>query len=112
MDEVIEAFAQRFEIAVAAHGASSARRIVFNLPRELRAPTAGMTDLDLLETDRLVLSGWRRDQIDDLVRLHGDPIVARYLTGHGEPWTMERDGRAPSTTGSTCSRRRGWASCA
>jgi len=48
-----------------------------------------MTELDLIETDRLVLSGWRRDQIDDLVRLHGDPRVARYLTAHGQPWTME-----------------------
>lgn len=49
-----------------------------------------MTDnLTLLETDRLVLSGWRRDQIDDLYRLHGDPVVARYLTEHGEPWSKE-----------------------
>lgn len=48
-----------------------------------------MTDLTLLETDRLVLSGWRMDQIDDLYRLHGDPVVARYLTEHGRPWTPE-----------------------
>ena len=48
-----------------------------------------MTDLTLLETDRLVLSGWRADQIDDLYRLHGDPTVARYLTEHGRPWTKE-----------------------
>lgn len=48
-----------------------------------------MTDLTLLETDRLVLSGWRADQIDDLYRLHGDPVVARYLTEHGKPWTKE-----------------------
>lgn len=47
-----------------------------------------MTDLTLLETERLVLSGWRTDQIDDLVRLHGDPAVARYLTSHGRPWTL------------------------
>jgi [ribosomal protein S5]-alanine N-acetyltransferase len=47
-----------------------------------------MSDLDLFETDRLVLSGWRRDQIDDLVRLHGDPVVARYLSAHGQPWSM------------------------
>ncbi len=47
-----------------------------------------MSELDLLETDRLVLSGWRRDQIGDLVRLHGDPVVARYLKGHGQPWSM------------------------
>jgi RimJ/RimL family protein N-acetyltransferase len=49
-----------------------------------------MSDLDLFETDRLVLSGWRRDQIGDLVRLHGDPVVAKYLSAEGEPWTMER----------------------
>ena len=49
-----------------------------------------MTDLTLLETDRLVLSGWRADQIDDLYRLHGDPVVARYLTTHGKPWTKEQ----------------------
>ena len=39
-----------------------------------------MNDLDLIETNRLVLSGWRADQIEDLVRLHGDPVVARLLT--------------------------------
>jgi RimJ/RimL family protein N-acetyltransferase len=47
-----------------------------------------MNDLDLFETDRLVLSGWRRDQIADLVRLHGDPVVAKYLSSHGQPWSM------------------------
>ena len=30
--------------------------------------------LDLFETERLVLSGWRREQLPDLVRLHGDPL--------------------------------------
>ena len=48
-----------------------------------------MSNLDLIETDRLILSGWRADQIDDLYRLHGDPVVARYLTPHGQPWTRE-----------------------
>lgn len=48
-----------------------------------------MSDLDLIETERLVLSGWRRDQVEDLYHLHGDPVVARYLTAHGEPWTKE-----------------------
>ena len=47
-----------------------------------------MSDLDLFETERLVLSGWRRDQLPDLVRLHGDPVVARYLRAHGQPWSM------------------------
>jgi ribosomal-protein-alanine N-acetyltransferase len=49
-----------------------------------------MSDLDLIETERLVLSGWRRDQLDDLVRLHGDPETARYLSGTGAPWTREQ----------------------
>jgi ribosomal-protein-alanine N-acetyltransferase len=48
-----------------------------------------MNSLDLIETERLVLSGWTMDQLSDLVRLHGDPVVARYLRGHGRPWTME-----------------------
>ena len=34
-DEVIEAFAERFDITVSAHGAGR-ETIVFNLPRELR----------------------------------------------------------------------------
>jgi RimJ/RimL family protein N-acetyltransferase len=46
-----------------------------------------MTDLDLFETERLVLSGWRRDQLPDLLRLHGDPVVAKYLTGDGHAWS-------------------------
>ena len=48
-----------------------------------------MSELDLLETERLVLSGWRADQAEDLYRLHGDPVVARYLSEHGKPWTKE-----------------------
>ena len=47
-----------------------------------------MSDLDLFETERLVLSGWRRGQLPDLVRLHGDPVVAKYLRAHGQPWSM------------------------
>jgi ribosomal-protein-alanine N-acetyltransferase len=46
-----------------------------------------MSSLDLIETDRLVLSGWRPDQAEDLYRLHGDPTVALYLSAHGQPWT-------------------------
>jgi RimJ/RimL family protein N-acetyltransferase len=49
-----------------------------------------MSDLDLIETERLVLSGWRRDQLDDLVRLHGNPETARYLSGSGKPWTRQQ----------------------
>jgi ribosomal-protein-alanine N-acetyltransferase len=47
-----------------------------------------VTDLVLLETDRLILSGWHLDQVADLYRLHGDPTVARYIA-HGRPWTRE-----------------------
>ena len=53
-----------------------------------------MSDLDLIETDRLVLSGWRRDQLDDLVRLHGDPEISRYFTASGEPWPREACARS------------------
>ncbi len=42
--------------------------------------------LDLLETDRLVLSGWTPDQVDDLLRLHGNPDVSRYLDADGSSW--------------------------
>ena len=49
-----------------------------------------MSDLDLIETDRLVLSGWHRDQLDDLVRLHGDPEISLYLSGSGAPWPREK----------------------
>ncbi len=45
-----------------------------------------MIDLDLLETERLVLSGWRADQLEDIIRLQGDPRVARY-SSTGGPWT-------------------------
>ncbi|KRA55960.1 GNAT family N-acetyltransferase [Devosia sp. Root635] len=49
-----------------------------------------MSELDLLETERLVLSGWRMDQVDDLVRLHGTEAIARYLSVDGKPWTREQ----------------------
>ena len=53
-----------------------------------------MSALHLFETDRLVLSGWRMDQVDDLMALHGSPNVARYLTLSGLPWTREQAERA------------------
>ncbi|MDB5588124.1 MAG: family N-acetyltransferase [Devosia sp.] len=43
--------------------------------------------LDLIESERLVLSGWTMDQVDDLVRLHGNPNVSRYLSVDGMPWS-------------------------
>ena len=48
-----------------------------------------MSELDLFETDRLILSGWRMDQVDDLVALHGNPNVSRYLSVSGAPWTRQ-----------------------
>lgn len=56
-----------------------------------------MTDLDLIETERLVLSGWRRDQLDDLVRLHGDPEISRYFTASGAAWSREKCARSLET---------------
>lgn len=49
-----------------------------------------MSALTLIETDRLVLSGWTIDQVEDLVRLHGNPKIARYLTLSGDTWTLEQ----------------------
>ncbi|MCW5720872.1 MAG: GNAT family N-acetyltransferase [Devosia sp.] len=49
-----------------------------------------MSGLALLETDRLVLSGWRSDQVDDLLALHGNPNVSRYLSLSGAPWSREQ----------------------
>lgn len=49
-----------------------------------------MSALKLLETERLVLSGWRRDQLDDVVHLHSDPSTSLYLTESGLPWTREQ----------------------
>src|SRR5690606_25860356 len=53
-----------------------------------------MSDPDLFETERLVLSGWRADQVDDLVALHGNPNVSRYLRVTGTPWTREQAEKA------------------
>lgn len=49
-----------------------------------------MSELVLLETERLVMSGWRMDQLDDLVRLHGTEDVARYLSLSGQPWSRDK----------------------
>ncbi|MBD8065455.1 GNAT family N-acetyltransferase [Devosia sp. PTR5] len=49
-----------------------------------------MKDLDLIETDRLILSGWQHDQLPDLMALHGNPRISRYLTKSGAPWTEEQ----------------------
>lgn len=44
----------------------------------------------VLETDRLRLTNWLPDQVDDLVALHGDPEVARYLDADAKPWSREK----------------------
>jgi len=44
----------------------------------------------VLETERLRLTNWLPEHIDDLVRLHGDPEVSRYLTADGAPETRQR----------------------
>jgi RimJ/RimL family protein N-acetyltransferase len=53
-----------------------------------------MSDLALIETERLVLGGWRQDQLDDLVRLHGDPEISRYFTASGAAWSREKCARS------------------
>jgi RimJ/RimL family protein N-acetyltransferase len=45
-----------------------------------------------IETERLVLRAHRRDDLDDLVRFHGDPDVVRYV-----PWPV-RDRAATAET--------------
>ena len=52
-----------------------------------------MSSLDLIESERLVLSGWREEQLPDLMRLHGDPRVARFLRAGGLVWS-EAEARA------------------
>ena len=49
-----------------------------------------MTPEIVLETERLRLTSWPMDYIDDLVRLHGDPEVSRYLSVAGHPETRQR----------------------
>lgn len=41
----------------------------------------------VLETERLRLTNWVPEHIDDLYRLHGDPEVSRYLSVSGAPET-------------------------
>lgn len=41
----------------------------------------------LIETERLLLQSWEPDQLDDVIALHSDPVVAQYLTAAGTPWS-------------------------
>jgi ribosomal-protein-alanine N-acetyltransferase len=53
-----------------------------------------MSDLLLLETDRLRLTGWRQDEANDLFRMHGNADTAKYLSADGHAWTREECERA------------------
>lgn len=44
----------------------------------------------VLETERLRLTDWLPEHLDDLVALHGDPDVARYLDADGKPWSRDK----------------------
>ena len=46
-----------------------------------------------LETERLVLRAHRREDLDDLVRFHGDPEVVRYV-----PWPVRDRAATNSAT--------------
>jgi ribosomal-protein-alanine N-acetyltransferase len=41
----------------------------------------------LFETERLRLESWQPSQLNDLVRLHGNPVISKYLSAAGLPWT-------------------------
>src|SRR5215218_3223502 len=43
-----------------------------------------------VETDRLPLRRWHKDDLERLVALHGDPRVSRSLSVDGRPWLRER----------------------
>lgn len=44
----------------------------------------------VLETERLRLTNWLPEHLDDLIKLHGYPEVARYLDNDGVPWPREK----------------------
>ncbi len=44
----------------------------------------------LLETARLRLEDWTDAAVDELVTLHADPEVQRYLDANGEGWSREK----------------------
>ena len=44
----------------------------------------------VLETERLRLTNWSPDQVDDLMALHGDPIVTRFLDADAAPWPRRK----------------------
>jgi RimJ/RimL family protein N-acetyltransferase len=62
-----------------------------------------------VETDRLPLRRWHKDDLERLVTLHGGPRVSRFLSVDGRPWPRERTVGCSSTScasgGSTASVR-------
>lgn len=44
----------------------------------------------LLETERLRLEDWTDAAVDELVALHANPEVQRYLDANGEGWSREK----------------------
>lgn len=40
----------------------------------------------VLETERLRLTNWRPDQVDDLLALHGEAEITKYFSADGLPW--------------------------
>lgn len=50
--------------------------------------------LPVLQTGRLSLHPWRRDDLDTVLDLHQSADVNRYLASAGRPWTREEADRA------------------
>ncbi len=46
--------------------------------------------VEVLETQRLLLRTWRDEDLDDLVWLHSQVDVSRFLSRDGKPWTREQ----------------------
>lgn len=40
----------------------------------------------ILQTDRLAVTTWRPEDLDDLNRLHSDPVTMAFIGGRPEPW--------------------------
>ena len=47
----------------------------------------------LLETERLRLEHWTADAVEELLSLHGNADVQRYLDARGETWSREKAAR-------------------
>ena len=49
-----------------------------------------MSGTIVLETERLRLVPWQVDQLDELLNLHSDPLVARFYDIAGAPWSRQK----------------------